>query len=49
MHATQGWLLNARDVWIALGVLGGAVLLHAVWRSRGLAAPDPIRKSGPIL
>ncbi len=49
MHGAQGWLLSAKDVWIALGVLGGAVLLHALWRSRGPAAPDPVRKSGPIL
>ena len=48
MHETQGWLLDMKTVWIALAILGFAVLLYAVWRSRGSAAPDPIRESGPI-
>lgn len=34
---------------IVLAVYGLVVILHAVWRSRGQATPDPIRDSGPIL
>lgn len=49
MHEAQGWLLDTKTVWIALVVLGAAVLLHSLWRSRGEAKPDPIRESGPIL
>ena len=49
MHDAEGWLLDARTVWIALGVWAAMVLLHALWRSRGEAAPDPIRESGPIV
>jgi len=49
MHDAQGWPLDTKTVWIALSVWGAAVLLHALWRSRGGAAPDPIRESGPIL
>jgi len=49
MHGTHGWFLDTRTVWIALSVWGAAVLLHALWRSRGDAKPDPIRESGPIL
>ena len=48
MHETEGWLLNAESVRIALSVWGAAVLLYAWWRSRGPASPDPIRESGPI-
>ena len=48
MHETQGWLLDMKTVWIALAVLAVAILLHALWRSRGEAKPDPIRESGPI-
>ena len=49
MHDAEGWLLDARTVWIALGVWAAMVLLHALWRSRGEASPDPIRESGPIV
>jgi len=49
MHGTEGWLLDATTVWIALLVWAAAVLLHAWWRSLGEASPDPIRKSGPIV
>jgi len=49
MNETHGFLLDAQGVWIALAVLGAAVVIHAIWRSRGSAAPDPIRESGPIL
>jgi len=49
MHGTEGWLMDAKTVWIALVVWGAAVLLHAGWRSRGQAPPDPIRESGPIV
>jgi hypothetical protein len=48
MHETQGWLLDANAVRIALSVWAAAVVLHAWWRSRGPASPDPIRESGPI-
>ena len=49
MHETEGWLLDSKTIWIALAVWGAAVLLHAWWRSRGAASPDPIRESGPIV
>ena len=34
---------------ILLSIFGAAVLLHALWRSRGDGKPDPVRESGPIL
>ena len=49
MHGSQGLLLGTKTIWIALAVLGATILLHALWRSRGEAKPDPIRESGPIL
>ena len=49
MHGTHGWLLGTQAVWIALSVWGATVLVHALWRSRGDAEPDPIRESGPLL
>lgn len=49
MHGTQGWLLDTKTVWIALSTWGAAILLYALWRSRGDAKPDPVRESGPIL
>ena len=49
MHGAPGWYLDNKTVWIALSVLGAAILFHALWRSRGEAEPDPIRESGPIL
>lgn len=49
MHEAQGWLLDARSASVALAVYGAVTLLHAIWRSRGQAAPDLVRESGPIL
>jgi len=49
MHETQAWLLDAKTTSIALMIWGVAVLANALWRSRGEAAPDPIRESGPVL
>jgi hypothetical protein len=49
MHDAQGWLLDNRTTSIALAIWGVAVLLYALWRSRGEASPDRIRESGPIL
>jgi hypothetical protein len=49
MHGTHGLLLDDKMVWIALSIWAAAVLLHALWRSRGDATPDSIRESGPIL
>jgi hypothetical protein len=48
MHETHGWLLDERTVRIFLWLYAAGVLLHALWRSRGSATPDPIRESGPI-
>lgn len=48
MHDVSGWYLDARTVRIVLGALAVAVLIHALWRSRGDATQDPIRESGPI-
>jgi len=42
-------MLSLNTVWIALSVYAGVLLVHAAWRSRGDAAQDPIRDSGPIL
>jgi len=49
MHETEGWLLDAKTVQIALAVWAATVLLYAWLRSRGPASPDPIRESGPIV
>ncbi len=49
MHGTEGCYLDTKTVWIALSIYGAAVLLYALWRSRGNADPDPIRPSGPIV
>jgi hypothetical protein len=49
MRETERWLLDAKSIQIALAVWAAAVLLHAWWRSRGRASPDPIRTSGPIV
>jgi len=49
MLESQGWLLNARVVWVVLAVYGIVVLVHAAWRSRESGRQDPIRDSGPIL
>jgi len=49
MHASHGWLPDATTAWIALSVFAALVLLHALWRSIGEAAPDPVRDSGPIV
>lgn len=38
-----------KTVMIGLAVYGVLVIVHALWRSRGQASPDPIRDSGPIL
>ncbi len=45
--ADWGWLPDARHAMVALVVWAVAVLLYAMWRSRGDAPPDPIRPSGP--
>ena len=34
--------------WAALAAWLAVVLVHALWRSGGEAAPDPIRASGPL-
>jgi hypothetical protein len=49
MHGTEGCTLDTKTVWIALSIYGAAVVVYALWRSRGNAEPDPIRPSGPIL
>lgn len=49
MYESQGFVLDGKTVRIALSIWGAAVLLYALWRSRGEASPDPIRESGPIL
>jgi len=46
MHVA--WFVDARWCWIVLSAWTAAVLVHGLWRSRGTAAPDPIRESGPI-
>lgn len=48
MDEMEPWFLSARTSWIILAAFAAAVLLHAWWRSRGAATPDPIRASGPI-
>lgn len=49
MYDAEGWVLDARTVWIVLSVWALLVLVHGLWRSRGEAPPDPIRESGPIV
>ena len=49
MHETPSWFLDAKTTSIVLAMWGFAVILHALWRSRGAAPVDPIRESGPIV
>jgi len=49
MHDTHGWLLDARMAKIAIAAWIAAVLVYGFWRSRGAAAQDAIRESGPVL
>ena len=43
-----GWMLNGFQVWVALWIWSGVVLLHVVWRCMHRPAADPVRPSGPI-
>ncbi|HEX4825729.1 MAG TPA: hypothetical protein VFV19_15615 [Candidatus Polarisedimenticolaceae bacterium] len=49
MHETGHWMLDVRVAKIVLAAWVAAVLVYGLWRSRGAAAQDPIRESGPIL
>ena len=40
--------MRVETAWIALAAWFVVVLVHAWWRSRGAAVPDPIRPSGPL-
>jgi hypothetical protein len=48
MHEA-GWLLDARTAKIIVTIWLAAVVVYGFWRSRGAAALDPIRESGPIV
>lgn len=49
MHETGHWMLDARTAKIVVAVWVAVVIVYGLWRSRGTAAADPIRESGPIL
>jgi hypothetical protein len=49
MHDTLGWFLDARTTKIVIAVWILAVIVYGLWRSRGNAAQNAIRESGPIL
>lgn len=40
--------MGPQTPWIAVTVWLAVVLLHGLWRSRGEAAPDPVREAGPL-
>jgi hypothetical protein len=49
MHTNKAWLMDVKTAWVVLSIWAAVVFLYGLWRSRGSAAQDPIRKSGPIL
>lgn len=48
MHEAHGWFLDARTAKLVAAVWIAVVLIYGFWRSRGAAAQDTIRGSGPI-
>jgi hypothetical protein len=48
MHDAPEWFLDARLAKIVLALWLVAVIGYGFWRSRGAAAQDAIRPSGPI-
>jgi hypothetical protein len=42
-----GWILNPTHAWVFAGIWVVVVLAYGFWRSRGEAAQDTIRPSGP--
>ena len=49
MHEHAGWFLDVRTAKIVVAVWLVAVIAYGFWRSRGAAAQDAIRESGPIV
>ena len=49
MHEVGHWMLDARTAKIVVLAWIALALIYGLWRSRGAAAQDPIRESGPIL
>ena len=49
MHEAGHWMLDARVAKVFIAAWVAAVIVYGLVRSRGAAAPDPIRESGPIL
>ena len=49
MHEAGHWMLDARAAKIFVAAWVAVVIVYGFWRSRGAAATDPIRESGPIL
>ena len=49
MHEAYGWFLDARLAKLVAAAWMAAVIVYGLWRSRGAAAQDVIRESGPIL
>jgi hypothetical protein len=48
MHETHGWFLDAHLAKLVTAGWVAVVVLYGLWRSRGAAAQDTIRESGPI-
>jgi hypothetical protein len=42
-----GWVVNTTQAWVFVGSWVAVVLVYGFWRSRGEAAQDAIRPSGP--
>jgi hypothetical protein len=49
MHDAHGWFLDARLAKLVTAIWMVAVIVYGLWRSRGSAAQDVMRESGPIL
>jgi hypothetical protein len=48
MHDAHAWFLDARLAKLLALAWMVAVIVYGFWRSRGAAAQDVIRESGPI-
>ncbi len=47
MNHAAGWTPTSLFAWVFLAAWLAVVVVYGLWRSRGDAAPDPIRLAGP--